>query len=518
MSIRSKIIKSIFDGDNIAVISPGGTGKSHLVKVIASTIPSLVISVTSTTGVGAVQVGGTTLHSWAGIGKGQGSAESLVTFIEKHKADAKARWLTTQLLIIDEVSMLGAGLFNKLNKVAQLIRNNTQIFGGIKLFLTGDFCQLPPVNDAYVFTSSIWDNLNLKFFILTVPRRFTDEEYARRLLRIRKGNQNSADVAMIRKKFRDFDQSTIEKMTIRPTILHSKKVDVAEHNSRMISSISSPSKVYTSIDTISIMNDKADPDRYTKIFNDTIPETLTFKVGAQVMLTANVDITSGLINGSRGIVVNMMDDGITVMFKTCTRKITIFTWTIEEPKVAYASRSQIPLILAWALSIHKIQGSTLDSAVIDLGPSVFAPFQAYVALSRVRTLDGLYVSNFIPRSLKIDRNTVDFVNDMEKIGTKESVDDPGTSEDEGKCVAIILDDMKAKFCGQCCPLENDYCSEHEQLNQKHFFLLDEKNICQTIEYAERTCNDGNVMGAKWVRKLLKCCVVKMQKNYLVFVD
>jgi ATP-dependent DNA helicase PIF1 len=152
---------------------------------------------------------------------------------------------------------------------------------------------------------------------------------------------------------------------------------------------------------------------FEKMLDETVSKTLVLKVGAQVMLRANLDIDNGLANGSRGVVVHLTSDSVTVKWKNRLETIiTPYAW-LKEDKDGKFIREQIPLMLAWSTTIHKIQGLTLDYAICDLGFDVFCAGQSYVSLSRVRTSEGLLLSNFDPKSIIVDKTALDFVNELE---------------------------------------------------------------------------------------------------------
>jgi ATP-dependent DNA helicase PIF1 len=201
-------------------------------------------------------------------------------------------------------------------------------------------------------------------------------------------------------------------LKVKPTLLYSTRYDVDGLNTFELEKLSTPMQVFAAKDCIKEIKSGALSFENQTIFDATIPQNIFLKVGAQVMLRWNLNIGAGLANGSRGVITQIPDtqDYVRVRwYNNLETNVTKVTWEIEDERFI-RTRSQIPLILAWSMTIHKCQGSTLDYVVCDLGKSIFAPGQAYVALSRVRTIDGLLLSNLEISSLyKYDKDAIEFV-------------------------------------------------------------------------------------------------------------
>lgn len=404
---------------NIILYGPGGTGKSHTLKGLYMLLSQKNINVymTATTGIAALNLSenslslrASTLHSWAGIGLGKSSANSLIKKIMDSPTYLN-RWRGVDVLIIDEVSMFGKRLFEKLDIISKTVRENNRPFGGISLILSGDFMQLPPVKDEWIFKSDAWSDLNIRPFIFYEPKRYDDIDYFELLLRVRIGEQTPEDSSVLRSRVKSFTklrkilQKNKDKTNIlKPTILYSKRVDVEFHNIKELEKIDRQPKTFVALDTLSSQNDNHPSiENYEYLLNDIIPDTITLKEGAQVMLRFNFDVDSGLVNGSRGVVVSISDEGVFVRFVNGLKiLITPHVWSLKDNNTVI-SRKQIPLILAWAITIHKSQGCTLDYAICDLGPSVFEFGQAYVSLSRVRNIKGLFISDYTNGSIKTSK-------------------------------------------------------------------------------------------------------------------
>lgn len=397
------------------------------------------VAVTASTGLAACNIGGVTLHSFSGIGLGKEPAEDLVKKIRRNQK-AKQRWLRTKILIMDEVSMLDGDLFDKLEQIARTIRNNGRPFGGIQLVLTGDFFQLPPVPESgrqskFAFDAGTWTTSIEHTIGLHQVFRQKDPEFASMLNEMREGRLTPASISAFRRLDRPLPQTddTIEATELFPT-----RQEVERANSVRMQQLHGTVFNFEARDGGTIAN-KEQRDRLLQ--NCMVPEIVSLKKGAQVMLVKNMDDT--LVNGSLGKVTNFMTEQMFNAFKEDEESffnggiseealkreemkvgfglstaqlfpVVRFTladgttrallckredWKVELPNgEVQASRSQIPLILAWALSIHKAQGQTLERVRVDLG-KVFEKGQAYVALSRATSMAGLQVLRFDPKKV-----------------------------------------------------------------------------------------------------------------------
>ena len=422
-----------------------GTGKSVLLREIISGLRKKFIrepdrvAVTASTGLAACNIGGVTIHSFSGIGLGKEPAEDLVKKIRRN-AKAKQRWMRTKVLIMDEVSMVDGDLFDKLEQIARTIRNNGRPFGGIQLVITGDFFQLPPVPEfgkpsKFAFDAGTW-NTSIEHTIgLHHVFRQKDPVFAGMLNEMREGRMSNESIANFRKLDRPLPAS---EGNIEATELFPTRMEVDRANTLRMQQLHGDTFSFEARDGGTITN-KEQRDRLLQ--NCMVPEVVHLKKGAQVMLVKNMDDT--LVNGSLGKVIgfmteqqftfwkeneeDMLEGNIseaqmkTEMAKTvlglntaqvfplirfaiadgttrdllCKRE----DWKVELPNgEVQASRSQIPLILAWALSIHKAQGQTLERVRVDLG-RVFEKGQAYVALSRATSMAGLQILRFDPRKI-----------------------------------------------------------------------------------------------------------------------
>lgn len=403
------------------------THNTHTIKKIASYLKfkGKEIACTATTGVAALGLAvpenfiiSRTLHSWAGVGLAKGEVNGLVRKI-KSNIDAMERWRIVSILILDEVSMLGREFFDKLEEVARKIKKSHLPFGGIQLILSGDFLQLPPVKDDWVFNSDSWKTLNLIPFIFKEPKRYDDIDYFHLLLRTREGSHTLQDVKKLKARTTAYKKlieylKTSNVTSIKPTIMYSKRSDVNSFNIIELEKLEGSSCIYKAYDQIKYKTQVSKDDNYAIMLDDHAPREITLKIGAQVMLKVNLNVNEGLVNGSRGVVLEMLPAAVYIRFINGVKIwIGIYEWILED-KDGKATRAQIPLILAWALTVHKSQGVTLDYAICDLGSSIFSAGQAYVALSRVRNIQGLFISSFNANSLDmIDKRALNYSKSLE---------------------------------------------------------------------------------------------------------
>jgi ATP-dependent DNA helicase PIF1 len=404
-SEQLKVLNLFEEGKNVFINAPAGTGKSELLKYYYNkTKNSTIVGLTSTTGISAINIGGATLHSYLGIGLGLDNVEDLYYKILNNNAKYKL-WLNISILIIDEISMLHPDLFNKLEKVARKIRNNKQKFGGIQLIVTGDLFQLPCVShDSTLIINSAKFKACIDHVVeLNVILRQTDHNFQQILNKIRLGvvDDNVKEILKSR-----LISPLIKEKSIQPTRLYCTKKSVNHLNERELDKLALKgyefkeyNMIFHKVKVEGTLINQNTFDYVTKSFvkNSTTPCTLQICEEAQVMLTYN--ISSEHVNGSRGVVVGFTEedypivkfiDGTELIIKPI--KFSLHTIIENEMKlVGYAI--QIPLKVAYALTIHTSQGSTLDFVIVDLRET-FEYGQAYTALSRVRTLDGLFIKKF----------------------------------------------------------------------------------------------------------------------------
>lgn len=394
MNEKQKIAYEMMcNGKNIFITGGGGVGKSYLIKKFYDSFSSYKkIGLTSSTGISSLLIGGTTLHSYLGIGLGNDDVAKLVYNIGKNKM-IKERYFNMEILIIDEISMISPELFDKIEEIFRIIRQDQRPFGGVQIIITGDFLQLPCVgNENFCFESETWKKyLSENIIILDEIVRQKDSIFQNVLNEVRIGSISKDVKDTLLSRLVKFDNKY---HNIVPTILFCTNRDVDNYNKKKLEEINS-----NDLYEYDILCDV--PKGGKKMLQDTIdkyrrnlgiPDRLELRTGAQVMVTYNLNIETGIVNGSRGIITGFNKDGIPIVkFKSGIEiEIDFHTYEVKEFDKIVITFTQLPLKLAYAITIHKSQGSTLDLVVMDL-KDVFEYGQAYVALSRVKDLSSLYL-------------------------------------------------------------------------------------------------------------------------------
>lgn len=398
-------------GKNVFLTGPAGSGKSYLIREIVQWAAGIgkKVSMTALTGCAALLLGtkAKTLHSWAGVGLARESADALALNILKN-VTSKKRWKQTQILIIDEISMMTPEFFEKLDVIGKRVRSNAAPWGGIQLVLCGDYFQLPPVVRGmsgesfgvgrFAFESASWRAANLTPVVLTKIERQTDPGFQQLLNECRIGAPSATSVTLLKSR-QGLDWKAKQ---IRPTVLFSRNMDVDSTNEKNVAALNQPLFKYDA--KTDFIQDPLNPmdvptgellERYTtKLDNDAnYAPHLELCLNCQVMLLTNLDIENSLVNGSRGVIVGFREDRVPIVQFLHGDPMPIEPHMWQSSEYPLVHRSQIPLRVAYALTIHKSQGATLDCALIDIGKSTFECGQAYVALSRVRDLESLYIWN-----------------------------------------------------------------------------------------------------------------------------
>lgn len=389
------ILKS---GDNVFLTGSAGTGKTFVLNKYIQYLKArkIPVSITASTGIAATHLQGTTIHAWSGIGiKDSLSSRQLKDL--KTKKYLKKHIEKTKVLIIDEISMLHKKQFDLVNEVMQYFRENEDPFGGIQIVVCGDFFQLPPIGssgeinrDKFCFMSQSWLHANLSVCYLTDQYRQTDSSLNQVLNEIRAGRVSDHSISLLEENNKGLKDD-------EPTRLYTHNLDVDRINSSHISAIRGAKK-----------NFKAKIKGNLKLAESIkrsimAPETLVLKKEAKVMFVKN-NYEKGYLNGSLGTVLRFDNQGNPVVRLNNGYEITAEPedWRIEdETGKLLVSYVQVPLRLAWAITVHKSQGMTLDAAVMDLSKT-FEKGQGYVALSRVKNLEGLELIGFNQTALEVD--------------------------------------------------------------------------------------------------------------------
>ncbi|KAJ7332861.1 hypothetical protein JRQ81_015041 [Phrynocephalus forsythii] len=403
------VLSAVLSGKNVFFTGSAGTGKSYLLKRIVASLPPDSTCATASTGVAACQISGTTLHAFAGIGSGKAPLPQCIELAQR--SGVRQQWLNCRYLIIDEISMVEGEFFDKLEAVARSVRKCEDPFGGIQLIICGDFLQLPPVSKAseqpkFCFQAKSWRrciHLNME---LTEVRRQTDKEFISLLNMVRLGRCTEE----VTRQLTLTATHRVERDGILATRLCTHKDDVELTNARQLHELPGEQKSFKSVDS--------DPLQ-VKMIDAQCPvgSVIELKQGAQVMLAKNLDVSRGLVNGARGVVIGFESEGkgLPKVRFMCgvTIAIGLERWVLKGPAGTHLTRQQLPLKLAWAISIHKSQGMSLDCAEISLA-RVFEYGQAYVALSRARSFAGLRVLDFDPKVVRANPYVLQFYRQLRR--------------------------------------------------------------------------------------------------------
>ncbi len=381
-------------GHSAYIAGEPGAGKTHLLGRFIKWLHKSGIgyAVTASTGIAATHLGGSTIHSFSGMGLKEEVGEVLLDKMEQNKTIWN-RFQRTNVLIIDEISMLSSEFLNSIDLICRKMKRRDISFGGIQMVFSGDFFQLPPVKRLhYAFESSSWKALNPVSCYLSSQYRQRDDRFSSLLLSIREGRVEDDVYKTLRS--REINCSSKE-----VTRLFTHNVDVDSMNEERLCEL--PGK-----ETIFHMKTKGSKKHIESLMRSCLAcESLRLKKGAEVMFVKN-DHTGRYMNGTRGTVIGFKENAPIVKVRSGgVIYASVQSFKREEDGKVLAELIQVPLRLAWAITVHKSQGMTLDEAEMDLGRS-FVPGQGYVALSRVRSLSGLYLRSFNNTALQVDERVI----------------------------------------------------------------------------------------------------------------
>lgn len=387
-------------GKNVFLTGAAGSGKTYLLNKYINYLKEhdVAVAVTASTGIAATHLQGTTIHSWSGIGVRDSltkkDLDKLVT-----SSRIKRNFKKTKVLIIDEISMLHKHQLEMVDAIARYILVSGSPFGGMQVILCGDFFQLPPVSSGglldekqFAFEAANWDASQFQVCYLEEQHRQGDDPLLSVLNDIRSGTAGEHTKVHLRTRYKKEPEGAT-----RPTRLYSRNVNVDSINERELATISGKEKTF-------VMEESGFSALVEGLKKSCLaPEQLKLKVGAEVMFIKN-DTTGRYVNGTRCVVVGFdkSADGWPIVKTYDNRTIVANSedWKFEDNGIVRATITQVPLRLAWAITIHKSQGMTLDAAEMDLGDA-FEPGMGYVALSRVRSLNGLKLMNLNEMALKV---------------------------------------------------------------------------------------------------------------------
>lgn len=411
--IQREALDILKTGVNVFITGPAGSGKTHVVNQYISYLRehNVPVGITASTGIAATHMGGMTIHSWSGIGVKDDLTEHDLESIAE-KPQLRKRMQETKVLIIDEVSMLHHFRLDLIDQVLKHVRKSDKPFGGLQVVLCGDFFQLPPVSGYgsrethFIYRSKAWHEGKFTVCYLSENYRQVDDVSLSILNEIRSGEVSDEAREQLRSRHNVRSAEAFE-----PTRLYTHNADVDAINERELSKVNSPEFEYEMRST----GRKQLVEGLKK--SCLAPEVLRLRKGARVMCVKN-NFEAGYVNGTLGVVVSC-GPGVDPVILTAPNReypqgerITIeqASWRIEDEGRVIAEINQYPLRLAWAITVHKSQGMSLDAIEVDLSRS-FEPGMGYVALSRVRTLAGLTILGMNegalqvhPEVLKYDRN------------------------------------------------------------------------------------------------------------------
>ena len=414
-------VDQTLNGENILITGPAGTGKSYTIKHIIELLQvnGKKIGLTATTGTAAFIIGGQTIHSFMGLGIDDRSIAEIFIKI-KNSSNIYKILAELDVLIIDEVSMLDTILFEKISDILCYVKSHflkdTELlnkpFGGIQIILIGDFCQLAPVNGFYCFLSKLWKRANIKVVLLEELVRQNDDILFQQILQIIRKGKCTDNILKVLNALKDtqFDDEII------PTKLYPKNVNVDKINeieTRKLKDAGNETLMYKAEAT------KDNTKNISKYDVELVENS-------QVIVTRNIDIAAGIVNGTRGIIKKLFKDSVMIKdvdgnFHNISYYTDVFDNANAVGKSAKAAKAgaksyilHMPLKVSYALSIHKSQGMTIDALEIDLGDNIFTCGQGYTALSRAKSLKCIKIIDVSKESFKINPFVKTFYNEQIK--------------------------------------------------------------------------------------------------------
>ena len=395
---QSTALNILKSGDNVFLTGQAGSGKTYVLNQYIEYLQrrGVSVSVTASTGIAATHIGGTTIHSWSGLGINSNIADHQIDAM-RDKKYLISRFRDVKVLLLDEISMISPELLDSVNRVLQAFKENDEPFGGIQVIVSGDFFQLPPVSrsqteERFAWSAQVWNQAEFSICYLTEQFRQESESSLNALLNeIRDGEVSEQSMELLRTRYRKEPD-----MEVEATKLYTHNADVDQINQQALDALPGYGKKFE-------MSHKGNTRLVAGLEKGTLAHGIfEVKKNAHVMFVKN-NYEKGYMNGSMGRVVDFSEAGWPLVELVDDRIIEAEpeTWSLDENGTVLASISQVPLRLAWAITVHKSQGMSLDAAEIDLSKS-FESGQGYVALSRLRSIEGLKLMGLNPQALLID--------------------------------------------------------------------------------------------------------------------
>jgi len=408
-----KMMIALACGHNIFLFGPGGTGKTYTIRKIHSELSSSSkIAVLAPTGIAALnlELNAQTINRFFQIppcDTSKMNSSDIRRVLNQIKRKKNPELGQIKFLIIDEISMVGQFLLYMMDSLLRYYNDPNEPFGGVQCIFSGDFYQLPPVKDDWCFKTKIWNSLKLYIFEFNEPKRYLNIETFEFLQRVRKDQLLESDIELLESRKLAYDNKEYKKRNITPIQLYSDNNSVNNYNNRKLNKLPGVVWTFNAIDKceyhitgLSGKNKQIDNEykrsvqdlhsEIKKIQNDICPQTINIKIGAHVMFCRNYDPNNKLVNGTLAIVTNIQNSFIEIQVENGNIYQIFPKMFSVETRNYTASRKQYPLKLAWATTIHKSQGLTLDNVVVDIS-RVCNPGQAYVALSRCKDINTLYI-------------------------------------------------------------------------------------------------------------------------------
>lgn len=452
-------------GRNVFLTGPAGSGKTFVLNEYISYLKQsgVEVAITASTGIASTHINGMTIHAWSGLGiKSSLTDYDLENMMEKQYL--YKRFEKTQVLVIDEISMLSGNQLTMVEWICRTFKHNDKPFGGMQVILCGDFFQLPPITRAsfgesaendFAYESDAWKFAKFTICYLSEQHRQKDSDYLSVLNQIRANKVTKETIELLRSR-----ENAEPAVDVPATKLFTHNVDVDTINHKHLDTLTTFTKEF-------VMVSKGKDFLVEGLKRSCLaPERLRLKEGARVMFVKN-NYEVGFVNGTLGVVTGFNTFGEPVVRTVGGKLISVvpMSWSIEEEGKVKAEITQLPLRLAWAITVHKSQGMSLDAMEVDLSKS-FVKGMGYVALSRVRSLDGMKLLGFNTLSLEVDPAVLEFDEVLKEISDTAVVELRNMSLEERK-------NIQKEFMSRIAPAEKEKKEPKKSAREVTRDMLDE---------------------------------------------